>query len=234
MRKHNLARVPDSRFGRRYCKQRICHLAWQLIFIGVSLCMNIFGASTNVSHLSFFLSRTLTSFSNGPSILFYIWHHSFMKFILASIDPRKRDRVCKTSKKLTECKFNVAFVCWIWMASSEYHDTLKATNQRVVAAQRQQRGLVAVTIRGSVLFYSFAIWSPDFRSVKTEFRYLYGVDSIELRTLFYLWKMCRDHHWHWKNTKSKIESRRCQFCWYLTCILTIRLRDFFDHQKLER
>ena len=32
-----------------------------------------------------------------------------------------------------------------------------ATNQRVVAAQRQQRGLVAVTIRGSVLFYSSAI-----------------------------------------------------------------------------
>ena len=38
-------------------------------------------------------------------------------------------------------------------------------------------------------------------------------------------KMCRDHHWHWKNTKSKSESRRCQFCWYLTGILTIRLRD---------
>ena len=34
---------------------------------------------------------------------------------------------------------------------------LIATNQRVVAAQRQQRGLVAVTIRGSVLFYSSAI-----------------------------------------------------------------------------
>ena len=32
-----------------------------------------------------------------------------------------------------------------------------ATNQRVVAAQRQQQGLVAVTIRGSVLFYSSAI-----------------------------------------------------------------------------
>ena len=32
-----------------------------------------------------------------------------------------------------------------------------ATNQRVDAAQRQQRGLVAVTIRGSVLFYSSAI-----------------------------------------------------------------------------
>ena len=32
-----------------------------------------------------------------------------------------------------------------------------ATNQRVVAAKRQQRGLVALTIRGSVLFYSSAI-----------------------------------------------------------------------------
>ena len=32
-----------------------------------------------------------------------------------------------------------------------------ATNQRVVVAQRQQRGLVAVTIRGSVLFCSSAI-----------------------------------------------------------------------------
>ena len=32
-----------------------------------------------------------------------------------------------------------------------------ATNQRVVAAKRQQRALVAVTIRGSVLFYSSAI-----------------------------------------------------------------------------
>ena len=34
---------------------------------------------------------------------------------------------------------------------------LIATNQRVVAAQRQQRRLVNVTIRGSVLFYSSAI-----------------------------------------------------------------------------
>ena len=33
---------------------------------------------------------------------------------------------------------------------------LTATNQRVVAA-RQQRGLVALMIRGSVLFYSSAI-----------------------------------------------------------------------------
>ena len=40
---------------------------------------------------------------------------------------------------------NVIFQCFI------------ATNQRVVAAQRQQRGLFAVTIRGSVLFYSSAI-----------------------------------------------------------------------------
>ena len=34
---------------------------------------------------------------------------------------------------------------------------LIATKQRVVAAQRQQRRLVNVTIRGSVLFYSSAI-----------------------------------------------------------------------------
>ena len=62
---------------------------------------------------------------------------------------------------------------------------LLATNQRVVAAQRQQQGLVALTIRGSVLFYSSAIRRPDFHSVNREFLYLYGVDSIELKTLFY-------------------------------------------------
>ena len=43
---------------------------------------------------------------------------------------------------------------------------LIATNQLVVAAARQQRGLVAVTIRGSVLFYSSAIWRPDFHLSK--------------------------------------------------------------------
>ena len=59
------------------------------------------------------------------------------------------------------------------------------SNQRVVVAKRQQRGLVAVAIRGSVLFYSSTIQRPDFHSVKTKFRYEYGVDSIELRTLFY-------------------------------------------------
>ena len=60
-----------------------------------------------------------------------------------------------------------------------------ATNQRVVSPKRQQIGLVAVTVRGSVLFYSSAVQRPDFHSV-TEFQYLYRVDSIELRTLFYL------------------------------------------------
>ena len=115
---------------------------------------------------------------------------------------------------------------WVYIAGANlYH---------YYSNQPTSWGLVAVTIRGSVLFYSSAIWRPDFCSVKTEFRYLYGVDSIELRTLFYLWKMCRDHHWHWKNTKSKSETRKCQFCWYLTCILTIRLSDFFDHKELER
>ena len=69
--------------------------------------------------------------------------------------------------------------------------------------------------------------------VSPEFLYLHGVDSIELRTLFYLWKMCRDHHWHWKNTKSKSGARRCQFCWYLTCILTIRLRAFSITRSLK-
>ena len=63
-----------------------------------------------------------------------------------------------------------------------------ATKQRVVTAKRQQRGLVALTIRGSVLFYSSDIWRPDFSSVNREFRNLYGVDSIELKTLFYRWK----------------------------------------------
>ena len=43
---------------------------------------------------------------------------------------------------------------------------LIATNQRVVVAQRQQRGLVALTIRGAILFYSSAIWRSDFHSVK--------------------------------------------------------------------
>ena len=116
--------------------------------------------------------------------------------------------------------------------SKERVQRLICFTRAVLIISNQQRGLVAITIRGSVLFYSSAIWRPDFHSVKTEFGYLYGVDSIELRTLFYLWKMCCDHHWHWKNTKSK--SRRCQFCWYLTCILTIRLRDFIDYQELER
>ena len=37
------------------------------------------------------------------------------------------------------------------------NNLLIATNQRVDAAQRQQRELVAVKIRGSVLFYSSAI-----------------------------------------------------------------------------
>ena len=47
-----------------------------------------------------------------------------------------------------------------------------ATNQQVVAMKRQQGGLVSVSIRGSVLFYSSAVRRPDFHSV--EFWYLYG------------------------------------------------------------
>ena len=48
-------------------------------------------------------------------------------------------------------------VCFSSGALGSDFAPLVATNQRVVAAQRQQRGLVAVTIRGSVLFYSSAI-----------------------------------------------------------------------------
>ena len=62
-----------------------------------------------------------------------------------------------------------------------------ATNTIVVGATgAQQRGLVAVTIRDSVLFYSVVIWMLVFHSV-AEFRYmhLYRVDSIEVKTLFY-------------------------------------------------
>ena len=58
-------------------------------------------------------------------------------------------------------------------------------------SQQQQRRLVAITIRGFALFYSSAIQKPDFYPV-TKFRYLYGVHLIELRTLFYHWKMCCD------------------------------------------
>ena len=49
------------------------------------------------------------------------------------------------------------------------------TNEAVLIATNQQV-LVAVTIRGSVLFYSSAVRRPDFHSV-TELLYLYGVDS---------------------------------------------------------
>ena len=41
----------------------------------------------------------------------------------------------------------------------------------------KQRELVAGTIRGSVLFYSSAVWRPDFFEV-AQVRYLYGVGSI--------------------------------------------------------
>ena len=39
-----------------------------------------------------------------------------------------------------------------------------ATNQWVVAAKRQLWGLVAITIRGFVLYYSSAVRRPDFHS----------------------------------------------------------------------
>ena len=48
--------------------------------------------------------------------------------------------------------------CQLAKRSSETRwDIFIATNQRVVAAKQQQRELVALTIRGSVLFYSSAI-----------------------------------------------------------------------------
>ena len=100
--------------------------------------------------------------------------------------------------------------------NSRYQIYLIATNHR-------QRELVALTIRGSVLFYSSAIWTSDFRSVKREIRYLYGVDLDRSKTWFYRWKMYIDHFWQWKNTKNKLESQRYRFCWYSSYILTTRL-----------
>ena len=52
---------------------------------------------------------------------------------------------------------------------SNTHSLSVATNQRVVDAKRQQRGLVAVTIRGSVLFYSSAVRRPGLEVIKLEF-----------------------------------------------------------------
>ena len=66
------------------------------------------------------------------------------------------------------------------------------------------------------MFYSSAVRRPDFHSVD-EFRYLYGVDLIELRTLFYDCKMCCDQI-------GKVP--------FLSQILAIRLRDLFDHKEL--
>ena len=53
---------------------------------------------------------------------------------------------------------------------------------------RQQRELVAGTIRGSVPFYLSAVWRPDFFEI-AQFRCQNGVDSIKVRTLFYCWKL---------------------------------------------
>ena len=60
-----------------------------------------------------------------------------------------------------------------------------AINQRVVVAKGGQRlKLVAVMIKVPVLFYSVAALMPDLHPV-AEFRYLYGVDLIEVKPLFY-------------------------------------------------
>ena len=45
------------------------------------------------------------------------------------------------------------------------------------------------------------------------------------KNLILLLKNVPDHHYYCSNTESKIESRRCRFCWYLSYILAIRLRD---------
>ena len=59
--------------------------------------------------------------------------------------------------------------------------------------------------------------------------YLYGVNSIEVRTYFtfenVLWSFL---------TMKKVEAGRYEFCCYSNYILATKLRDLFDHQKLER
>ena len=62
---------------------------------------------------------------------------------------------CRSSNILYVCLH--ALVLCEYLVLAERRLVLLATNQRVVAASRQQRGLVALTIRGSVLFYSSAI-----------------------------------------------------------------------------
>ena len=118
----------------------------------------------------------------------------------------------------------------VWYYSSKHKHWIRwaLDNNQPASFSReaQQQGLVAVTIRDSVMFYSTALQRPDFHSV-TEFRYLYGVDSIKL---FYRWKKTPWSFLTIKNTINKAESRRYRFYWYLRQILTIRLRDLFDHK----
>ena len=48
---------------------------------------------------------------------------------------------------------------------------------------------------------------PVFFSV-TQFRISTESDSMEVRNLFYRWKMFIDNFWQWKNTKNKVELRK--------------------------
>ena len=88
--------------------------------------------------------------------------------------------------------------------------------------------LVAVMIRGSVLFYSVAVWMPIILSVH-EFWYLYGVDSMKVRILFLLLKNVPLRFMTMKKYKNKVELQRYRFYWYLSHILAIKLGDLFDH-----
>ena len=70
------------------------------------------------------------------------------------------------------------------MDNLDYLDYSNQQNELLAAEGGQQRGLVALTIRGSVLLYSVTVCMPDFHSV-VEFRYIYEVNLIEAKTLFY-------------------------------------------------
>ena len=66
-------------------------------------------------------------------------------------------KICSKPVELSLCRWETPKRVLCQTAKTQIKCRIIATNQRVVAAKRQQRGLVAVTIRGSVLFYSSAI-----------------------------------------------------------------------------
>ena len=55
-------------------------------------------------------------------------------------------------------------ICRVKWLLPSFKFLIIATNQLVVAAKRQLWGLVAITIRGFVLYYSSAVRRPDFHS----------------------------------------------------------------------